>query len=86
MTYVLQEHRPGETVEVVVKRGGAEVTLFATLGTRGERSEPQSGAPTYPKAFGGVWGRRRAKRLRVLYEHAQSTNFVYSAKDSIFCE
>ncbi len=38
MTYVLQEHRPGESIEVVVKRGNDTLTLVATLGTRSERS------------------------------------------------
>lgn len=42
MTYVLQEHRPGDSIEVVVKRGGTEVVLHATLGTR---SETKGGNP-----------------------------------------
>ena len=35
MTYALQDHRPGETVDVVVLRGGERLTLRATLGERG---------------------------------------------------
>jgi TolB protein len=41
MTYALQDHKPGETVDVVVLRSNARTTLRATLGTR---SSP-SGAP-----------------------------------------
>jgi hypothetical protein len=35
MTDALRSHRPGETVEIVVRRGAAVTTLRATLGTRG---------------------------------------------------
>jgi S1-C subfamily serine protease len=36
-TYALGERKPGEAVEMVVTRAGAEVTLQVTLGARGER-------------------------------------------------
>jgi hypothetical protein len=35
MTDALRSHRPGETVEIVVRRGSALTTLRATLGARG---------------------------------------------------
>ncbi len=35
MTFALQDHKPGETIEVIVIRGGEEKKLRATLGTRG---------------------------------------------------
>jgi len=35
MTDALRSHRPGDTVEIVVRRGAALTTLRATLGTRG---------------------------------------------------
>jgi aminopeptidase YwaD len=35
MTEALRIHRPGETVEIVVRRGAAVTTLRATLGSRG---------------------------------------------------
>ena len=35
MTDALRSHQPGETVEIVVRRGAAVTTLRATLGTRG---------------------------------------------------
>src|SRR3970282_2919857 len=34
MTFALQDHKPGETLDVVVIRKDARVTLRATLGTR----------------------------------------------------
>lgn len=37
MTDVLRGHRPGETIEVVVLRDGAELRVQATLGSRSER-------------------------------------------------
>jgi Tol biopolymer transport system component len=43
MTYALQDHKPGETVDVVVLRNGERVTLRATLGTRGAQPAPGSG-------------------------------------------
>jgi S1-C subfamily serine protease len=35
MTDALRSHHPGETVEIVVRRGSTVTTLRATLGTRG---------------------------------------------------
>jgi hypothetical protein len=35
MTDALRSHRPGDTVEIVVRRGTSVITLRATLGTRG---------------------------------------------------
>jgi Tol biopolymer transport system component len=43
MTFALQDHKPGETIDVVVEREGQRVTLRATLGTRG-------GSPVAPAA------------------------------------
>jgi len=40
MTYALQDHKPGETIDVVVIRDGARVTLRATLGQRGAGGLP----------------------------------------------
>lgn len=47
MTYALQDHKPGETIDVVVLRGGQRTTLRATLGSR-SGSGPQ--APTHGAA------------------------------------
>jgi Tol biopolymer transport system component len=40
MTFALQDHRPGETVDVVVLRGGERLTLRATLGERRASDSP----------------------------------------------
>ncbi|HYI11542.1 MAG TPA: M28 family peptidase [Thermoanaerobaculia bacterium] len=44
MTYALQDHKPGETVDVVVLRGAERVTLRATLGSRAAMGGPPAGA------------------------------------------
>ncbi|MEA2166617.1 MAG: hypothetical protein QOK37_4744 [Thermoanaerobaculia bacterium] len=44
MSYALQDHKPGDTVDIVVLRGGTKMTLRATLSTRG------SVAPAAPPA------------------------------------
>jgi Tol biopolymer transport system component len=51
MTYALQDHKPGETIDVVVLRDSKRTTLRATLGTRGAvaasatgHSAPEAGA------------------------------------------
>lgn len=49
MTFALQDHKPGDTVEVVVIRDGQELKLKATLGSRSQRSEaPKSDAKQPP--------------------------------------
>jgi S1-C subfamily serine protease len=35
MTDALRSHKPGDTVEIVIRRGSEVTTLKATLGTRG---------------------------------------------------
>jgi len=40
MTYALQDHKPGDTIDVVVIRGGEKVKLRATLGSRGAGPAP----------------------------------------------
>ena len=46
MTYALQDHKPGETIDVVVIRNGERTTLRATLGQRGAGGGPPgAGAP-----------------------------------------
>ncbi len=44
MTYVLREHKPGDTIDVVVLRGAEKVTLRATLTQRGADA-PKPAAP-----------------------------------------
>src|SRR5258708_12347605 len=43
MTYALQDHKPGETIDVIVVRNSARTTLKATLGTRGGSPSPEAG-------------------------------------------
>lgn len=45
MTYALQDHKPGETVDVVVIRNGERKTLRATLGSRSQVGGPPPAAP-----------------------------------------
>jgi Tol biopolymer transport system component len=45
MTYALQDHKPGETIEVIVIRGGEQKKLRATLGTRGGQAPSPAGQP-----------------------------------------
>ena len=40
MSYALQDHKPGDTVDVIVIRGGVRTTLRATLSTRGGVAPP----------------------------------------------
>ncbi len=48
MTYALQDHKPGETVDVVVARGPERVTMRAVLGERG--ATPGASSPARPQA------------------------------------
>jgi Tol biopolymer transport system component len=50
MTYALQDHKPGETVEVAVIRNGAGIRLMATLGERGAPAAAPAGTPGAPPA------------------------------------
>src|ERR1051326_5511492 len=55
MTYALQDHHPGETIDVVIIRDNAPVKLRATLGVRGAPApafEIKAGKP-YEKSFDG---------------------------------
>jgi Tol biopolymer transport system component len=50
MTYALQDHKPGDTVDVVVVRNGVRTTLRATLGTRGAGPAAPPPPPANPAA------------------------------------
>ncbi len=53
MTYALQDHKPGDTVDVVVIREGQRLTLRTTLGSRraapAPAAEPKAAAPAEQK-------------------------------------
>ncbi len=50
MTYALQDHKPGQTIDVVVLRNGERVTLRATLGTRGA-APPPAASPSHAESI-----------------------------------
>ncbi len=43
MTFALREHRPGQTIDVIVDRAGQRVALRATLGDRRRDASPAAG-------------------------------------------
>ncbi|HQW80231.1 MAG TPA: M20/M25/M40 family metallo-hydrolase [Pseudomonadota bacterium] len=45
MTFVLREHKPGDTIDVIVKRAGAELKLRATLSQRPGEAAPAAHPP-----------------------------------------
>lgn len=45
MTFVLREHKPGDTIDVIVKRDGVEVSLRATLSQRPGEAAPAAHPP-----------------------------------------
>jgi Tol biopolymer transport system component len=51
MTFALQDHKPGETVDVIVLRNGQRTTLRATLGSRAAVAAPGGGAHGATTAF-----------------------------------
>ncbi|MEO8190304.1 MAG: M28 family peptidase [Acidobacteriota bacterium] len=58
MTYALEDHKPGETIDVVVERGGEKKTLRATLGERraapDQAGAPQAASSPSPRASAGT--------------------------------
>ena len=63
MTFALQDHKPGETVDVVVLRNGERVTLRATLGSRSGAAAPTAphgAAAAAPAALSGAEGEIKA--------------------------
>ena len=46
MTFALQDNKPGDTIDVVVLRGGERLTLRATLGSR-SGAEPGAASPAH---------------------------------------
>ncbi len=81
MTYALQDHKPGETVDVVVIRNNAPLKLRATLGTRGGQAPPpvpaleiKAGKP-YEKTFDGE---KRLKDIRQLTFGGENAEAYFS--------
>jgi TolB protein len=81
MSYALQDHRPGETIDVAVIRSGERKTLRATLGTRGAQAglpaphlEIKAGKP-FEKTFEGE---RHFKNIRQLTFGGQNAEAYFS--------
>jgi Tol biopolymer transport system component len=82
MTYALQDHKPGQTIDVVVMRNGDQKTLRATLGTRAAQtgvSVPQlqikAGKP-FEKTFEGE---KHFKNIRQLTFGAENAEAYFSS-------
>jgi len=82
MTYALQDHKPGETVDVVVLRDGKRTTLRATLGSRaggaaptqphgGASMEIKAGKP-FEKTFDGEKHLKNVRQLTFGGENAEA--------------
>ena len=81
MTFALQDHRPGQTIDVVVIRNGQRQTLRATLGTRGAQAgvpvphgEIKAGKP-FEKTFDGE---RHLKNIRQLTFGGENAEAYFS--------
>jgi Tol biopolymer transport system component len=82
MTYALQDHKPGETIDVVVMRYGQRVTLRATLGSRPTAGPPAAahGAPAmeikagkpFEKTFDGEKHLKDIRQLTFGGENAEA--------------
>ena len=77
MTYALQDHKPGETIEVIVIRGGEQKKLRATLGTRGapppesQTLQIKAGKP-FEKTFEGEKHFKNIRQLTFGGENAEA--------------
>jgi len=90
MTFALQDHKPGETIEVIVIRGGEQKKLRATLGTRGVAPPPsaaleiKAGKP-FEKTFDGEKHFKNIRQLTFGGENAEAyfssdgTKLIYQA-------
>ncbi|MFZ2491985.1 MAG: M28 family peptidase [Thermoanaerobaculia bacterium] len=83
MTYALQDHKPGEIVDIIVLRGGEKKTLRATLGSRGAMAAPTGGHPgsaaldvkagkPFEKAFDGEKHFKDVRQLTFGGENAEA--------------
>jgi Tol biopolymer transport system component len=90
MTYALQDHKPGETIDVVVIRNDKPLKLRATLGIRGGQAlmpvplEIKAGKP-YEKTFDGETHLKDIRQLTFGGENAEAyfspdgTKLIYQA-------
>jgi Tol biopolymer transport system component len=86
MTYALQDHKPGETVDVVVLRNGERLTLRATLGARAAAAPTAGHGATAPameikagKPFEKTFdGERHLKDIRQLTFGGENAEAYFS--------
>ena len=92
MSYALQDHKPGDTVDIIVVRDGQQKTLRATLTTRGGGVAPpkvsslviKAGKP-YEKTFDGEKHLKDIRQLTFGGENAEAyfspdgTKIIYQA-------
>ncbi|HYS55109.1 MAG TPA: M28 family peptidase [Thermoanaerobaculia bacterium] len=89
MTFALQDHKPGETIDVVVVRSGEQKKLRATLGVRGAPPTPaaltiKAGKP-FDKTFEGEKHLKNIRQLTFGGENAEAyfssdgTRLIYQA-------
>jgi hypothetical protein len=69
MTFVLREHRPGETIDVTVLREGEPVSMRATLGQRG--AAPDAGEASHPDP-GEAWTPQAGKAAAHLLDERET--------------
>jgi Tol biopolymer transport system component len=79
MTYALQDHKPGDTVDVIVIRAGVRTTLRATLTTRGISAPPAAPKPLvigagkpYEKTYDGEKHLKDIRQLTFGGENAEA--------------
>jgi aminopeptidase YwaD len=89
MSYALQDHKPGDTVDIIVMRDGERKTLRATLTTRGAAAAKpafaiNAGKP-YEKTFDGEKHLKDVRQLTFGGENAEAyfspdgTKIIYQA-------
>jgi Tol biopolymer transport system component len=89
MTFALQDHKPGETIDVVVVRNNEQKKLRATLGTRGAAPAPASltikAGKRFDKTFDGETHFKNVRQLTFGGENAEAyfsadgTKLIYQA-------
>ena len=83
MTFALQDHKPGETIDVVVVRKDEKKKLRATLGTRGAPAPAAALAVKAGKPFEKTFdGERHMKNIRQLTFGGENAEAYFSSDGS----
>lgn len=83
MTFVLREHKPGETIEVVVMRADEPVTRRVTLARRGESAAPAASHGGEPSAANGTSAIVPHASFDVGSEHAHGSTWAPQAGKAV---